>query len=217
MDLEEKYLELSNGKIFSMIAGDPSSPVVLCIHGWSQRNGWHTWQPLMAPLAEAGFFIVSVDMPGWGKSPGWTSGSIPTEMAVDAVASIIQVLGQDSAVLMGKSWGGGVAIETALRYSSNITGLILTAPAFRNIEKLKQLSQTVLLAWAEDDPVIPIGYAHEYQTRIPSLKFVSYPTGGHSAAPKNAGAFVPIAVEFLKSLSSPSQYLERELSSRSIE
>jgi hypothetical protein len=26
-----------------------AGPLVLGLHGWSQRNGWHTWEPLIAP------------------------------------------------------------------------------------------------------------------------------------------------------------------------
>ncbi len=53
------------------------------------------------------------------------------------------------------------------------------------------------MAWAEDDPVIPIQYAMEYEQVIPSIDLVTFATGGHSAAPKNAEEFIPKAVEFL--------------------
>jgi pimeloyl-ACP methyl ester carboxylesterase len=68
MDLDQLVITTSFGNVFAMSAGSASAPLVLAIHGWSQRNGWHTWESLMAPLGAAGFHVVSVDMPGWGKS-----------------------------------------------------------------------------------------------------------------------------------------------------
>ena len=67
---EDKFIQTENGLIYGMCAGDPGSALVLSLHGWSQSNGWQTWQPLLQPLAEAGYYVVSVDMPGWGQSPG---------------------------------------------------------------------------------------------------------------------------------------------------
>jgi len=54
-----------------------------------------------------------------------------------------------------------------------------------------------LLAWAEDDPVIPFSYAARLAAAIPNCQLEIYPTGGHSAAPKNAADFAPKAIKFL--------------------
>jgi pimeloyl-ACP methyl ester carboxylesterase len=106
--------------------------------------------------------------------------------------------GKETAVLMGKSWGGAVAIQTAMAHPNKITKLILTAPAYATYSALPTLTQPVLLAWAEDDPVIPIAYAAKFAEAAPNVQLQTYPTGGHSAAPKNAADFAPKAVEFLK-------------------
>lgn len=179
-----------------MTAGD--GPLVLGLHGWSQRNGWHTWQPLIEPLAAGGFRVVSVDMPGWGNSPAIGDGRLSPEQAVDVVLALLDALGAESAALMGKSWGGGVALRTALDHPARVTKLILTAPAFRDFGRLARLQQPVLLAWAEDDDVIPIRYAREYTERLPDVRLETYTSGGHGAAPKNAGDFAPKAIAFLK-------------------
>lgn len=194
--MNDIWIETAYGNVFGKAAGPKYGRLVLGIHGYSQRNGWHTWQPLIVPLAEAGFRVVSVDMPGWGQS-------VPTQGQVggaDAVATVVQILaGLDAAqaVLLGKSWGGGVAVETAVAHPHLITHLILTAPAIRSPELLAQISQPVLLAWAEDDPVIPYQYAARMTAAIPDCQLATYPTGGHSAAPKNAADFGPKAIEFL--------------------
>jgi pimeloyl-ACP methyl ester carboxylesterase len=196
--MEEQWIETPLGRVFSKVAGDPADPLVLGIHGWSQRNGWHTWQPLMEPVAAGGFRVVSVDMPGWGQSPKWGKAPMIGETAVRAVVAILDGLGAPVAALMGKSWGGGVALDTAMAAPERINKLILTAPAFEGSLECLAVRQPVLLVWAEDDSTIPYRYAAGYQQALPQAELVTYPTGGHSAAPNNAADFAPVAIRFLK-------------------
>ena len=81
-EMEELLLNTRFGKVFAKSTGDRSAPLILAIHGWSRRNGWHTWEPLMAPMAAAGYRVVSVDMPGWGQSLPATPGTLSIEDAV---------------------------------------------------------------------------------------------------------------------------------------
>jgi pimeloyl-ACP methyl ester carboxylesterase len=194
--VDEIWVETGYGKIHGMSAGE--GPLVLALHGWSQRNGWHTWQPLLAPLAEADFHAVSVDLPGWGESPGPATREITLELAVAVVVELLDALDAETATLMGKSWGGGIALQTALDHPERVEKLILTAPAFRRLDRLGEILQPVLLAWAEDDTVIPIGFARDYVTKVQTIELVTYEQGGHSAAPKNADDFATRAIAFLQ-------------------
>ncbi|MDX1412835.1 MAG: alpha/beta hydrolase [Candidatus Promineifilaceae bacterium] len=195
--MEEQFITLSETTVFGMAAGDPSGPLILGIHGWSQRNGWHTWEPLMTPLADAGYYVVSVDMPGWGKSPAIDDKLLLGPKAAETLVGIIESLQKVPAVLMGKSWGGDVAVSTALRFPVYVSHLILTAPAIRDYEKLTSLTQPVLLAWAGDDPVISIDNADRFVAAARDVQLVTYARGGHSAAPRNAADFSKRAIDFL--------------------
>lgn len=195
--LENVYIKLQTTTVFGKLAGDPADPLILGLHGWSQRNGWHTWQPLMEPLAAGGYCVVAVDMPGWGESPALDALPLGGERAVQVVINIMNGLQKETAVLFGKSWGGGVAISTALTYPKRISKLILTAPAYRYPQRLPELQQPVLLAWAEDDATIPIYVADAFATAVPDINIIRYPSGGHSAAPNNAADFAKQALKFL--------------------
>ena len=196
--MDDLFVETGFWRIFGKSAGRRSDPLVLGIHGWSQRNGWHTWEPMMRPLAAAGFWVVSVDMPGWGRSEPLKSEPLMKEDPAVAVVGILDGLEVGTAVLMGKSWGGGVALDVALNHPSRVSKLILTAPARQNFGELTHLQQPVLLAWAEDDPVIPYRYASRFVGVMPDVQLETYPTGGHSAAQKNVDDFAPKAIQFLK-------------------
>jgi len=195
--MEDLFIETQFGTVFGKSAGHQGDPLVLGIHGYSQRNGWQTWQPMMAPLAEAGYWVVSLDMPGWGQSVAQRP--LDNDDYVAVIIAILDKLEAETAVLLGKSWGGGIALEAALQYPARISHLILTAPARRNLDPLAELSQPVLLAWAEDDQVIPYKYAAAYVEKISDIQLETYPTGGHSAAPKNVEDFAPKAIKFLAS------------------
>ncbi len=195
--MEDLFIETQFGTVFGKSAGRQGDPLVLGIHGYSQRNGWQTWQPMMAPLAEAGYWVVSLDMPGWGQSVAQRP--LDNDDYVAVIIAILDKLEAETAVLLGKSWGGGITLEAALQYPERISHLILTAPARRNLDPLAELSQPVLMAWAEDDQVIPYKYAAAYTEKIPDIQLETYPTGGHSAAPKNVEDFAPKAIQFLAS------------------
>jgi pimeloyl-ACP methyl ester carboxylesterase len=196
--LKEQFVSTPNGRIHAKSLGPQTDPIILGLHGYSQRNGWHTWEPLLEPLGKAGFFALSIDMPGWGQSDPWGNAPLSNDQGIEAVLHVMAHFGKETAVLMGKSWGGAVAIQTAMAHPNKITKLILTAPAYATYSALPTLTQPVLLAWAEDDPVIPIAYAAKFAEAAPNVQLETYPTGGHSAAPKNAADFAPKAVEFLK-------------------
>jgi pimeloyl-ACP methyl ester carboxylesterase len=200
--LEEVRFSTTRGTIYGMAAGPTGGQLLLGLHGWSQRNGWHTWQPLMAPLAEAGCRVISIDMPGWGQSDSWGSRQLGVAEAQAVVLAVLDGARATQAVLMGKSWGGGIAIATALAHPERVGRLVLTAPAFRELARLSQLRQPVLLAWAEDDAVIPYQTAELYVATVPDVELVTYPTGGHSAGPKNAEDFAARVIAFL-GLTSP--------------
>lgn len=197
--MNDVFVTTPYGCVFAKMMGDAERPFILCIHGWSKRNGWQTWEPLMAPLAQAGFRVVCVDMPGWGQSTTTIDGPLVGETAVLAALAILDGLGVTrAAAIMGKSWGGGLALELALDYPERVDKLILTAPAFQQYSLLSDIKQPVLLAWAKDDPIIPIRTADEYLCGLRHCQLVEYETGGHSAAPKNAKDFAPKAIEFLR-------------------
>lgn len=195
--MNEIWIDTPKGKIFGMTAGEPSNPAVIGIHGRSQRNGWHTWEPLAQPLADAEFYVVLFDMPGWGKSPAWDRKNPPNGREV--VLAVMDTLHIQSASLMGKSIGGGTAIELAMLRPERVDKLILTAPAYKgDFMELDRLTKPVLIAWAQDDDVIPYTYATMFTGAMNDCRLETYATGGHSAAQANAADFAPKAVRFLK-------------------
>lgn len=79
------------------------------------------------PLA-TGHRVVLVDRPGlgWSERKRGTRSSPADQAAV--LRQVLERLGVDRAVLVGHSWGGGLALTFALDYPQHVAGLVLVAP-----------------------------------------------------------------------------------------
>jgi pimeloyl-ACP methyl ester carboxylesterase len=98
-----------------------AGPAVLLLHG--QPGSAATWGAVAKRLRDRAR-VVSLDRPGYGETGGRARGI--RENAEVALA-LLDALGIERAILVGHSWGGGVALATALRARQRIAGLVLVA------------------------------------------------------------------------------------------
>lgn len=104
-----------------------AGPVVVLLHG---LGGSRTaWEPQLSALAPE-WRAVAWDQPGYGASAPIEPFTFPA--LADAVARLLDTLGVDRAPLVGLSFGGMVALHTALAHPDRVSGLALldTSPAF---------------------------------------------------------------------------------------
>jgi pimeloyl-ACP methyl ester carboxylesterase len=73
--------------------------------------------------------MLALDLPGHGKSPGTGHQSI--EAYADDVEGFIQSIGFSTAVIVGHSMGGAIALEFAIRRPKRVLGLGLLATGAR--------------------------------------------------------------------------------------
>src|SRR5262249_3392754 len=92
---------------------------VLVIHGLDVSK--ETMQFMSTALAESGFDVYSIDLPGHGDS---TAG-FQTELAEQAVRNAKAFLGTDTAVL-GHSMGAGLLLDLAA--TEQFTTMVLLSP-----------------------------------------------------------------------------------------
>jgi len=76
------------------------------------------WRPQIDAL-RGRFEVVALDLPGWGEEP------VPAEAFsfVDRAAALLP------AALVGNSFGGAVALSTALAHGDDVRRLVLVAPS----------------------------------------------------------------------------------------
>ncbi len=95
-------------------------PAVLFIHGYPLNRG--IWHHQVAQLR--GVRRIAVDLRGMGGSDAPDLGYSMATYAED-LAGLLDALGVDSAVLVGLSMGGYVALEFLRRWPSRVRGLVL--------------------------------------------------------------------------------------------
>lgn len=83
-------------------AGD--GPVAVLVHGITESR--RTWDPLMAPLLDAGYRVVAVDLRGHGDSSRVGPYDLGT-MATD-LGMVVAAEGVDDPLMIGHSLGGAV-------------------------------------------------------------------------------------------------------------
>ncbi len=111
-------LERPGARLVYEVAGD--GPAVVLIHGFGLDM--RMWDPQAGPLA-ARFRVVRYDCRGFGAS-GPFDPAVPYTHAGD-LAALLDHLDIGDAVLAGLSFGGRVALQTALADPGRVRGLAL--------------------------------------------------------------------------------------------
>jgi pimeloyl-ACP methyl ester carboxylesterase len=100
-------------------AGDVA---VVFLHCWACNRDF--WRHQVEPVAEAGYRVVALDLPGHGASAAaaraeWTLPGLAAD-----VEAVIRELGLERVVLVGHSMGGPVGLETAGRMPGTVAGIV---------------------------------------------------------------------------------------------
>ena len=127
MDADEVTLTVAGSPVRAYRTGPASGgPVVVFLHGGGLDSARLSWQPIW-PLLRDSATLIAPDLPGFGRSAlGRTR---PTLAGYRAwLQSFLDAVDVRSAILVGLSLGGGVALRTALDAPERVTGLVLCAP-----------------------------------------------------------------------------------------
>lgn len=127
-DLRSHFLELASGTRVRVVeAGNESAPVVLLLPGWA-CSAW-IFHETIAPLADAGFRAVAVELKGHGLSEKPPERKhYTTEAMRDHVIEIIDALGADRIRIVGHSMGGALAAHVAAAVPERVESVVLAAP-----------------------------------------------------------------------------------------
>jgi pimeloyl-ACP methyl ester carboxylesterase len=120
-------LQLSEGLTAYEIAGLPSGPPVVLIHGFSVPA--FVWDPTFAALAAAGFCVLRYDLFGRGESDR-PRGRYDLDRFERQLVELVDVLELGPEVsLVGLSMGGAIAVGMADRHPNLVHRLALIDPA----------------------------------------------------------------------------------------
>ena len=118
---ESGHIEFEGARVVFETWGEVGKPGVVLIHG---SNAHLEWWRFTAPFLADQFRLVAIDLSGHGNS-GWRE-RYNTDQFGREVWAVCQAaqLGENP-IVVGHSFGGVIALETAHLYSDQMRGLIL--------------------------------------------------------------------------------------------
>lgn len=148
-------LTVDRGRIYAERTGPAGADAVLLLHaGVADRR---VWDPVVDPLAEAGYDVVRYDMRGYGRSAPATE---PHSLVADALA-VLDAAGVGAAHFVGLSQGAATSVDAALAGPRRVRSLTLIAPGLSGYEwpRLPGFADRMAAAEADDTHGLAIGIA----------------------------------------------------------
>jgi pimeloyl-ACP methyl ester carboxylesterase len=108
-------------------------PDVLLIHGLGAAKS--SFFDCAALLADAGFRVHALDLPGFGGSSKPATAPYSAPWFADAVRGVMDALGIASAHVVGNSMGGRVALELALTSPERVRSVAALCPAVAFVKR----------------------------------------------------------------------------------
>jgi pimeloyl-ACP methyl ester carboxylesterase len=134
------YLQTAAGPIFYAHRGN-ASPVLLCVHG---AGADHThWGAQLRDLCKL-CRVITIDLPGHGRSPG--AGKETIAEYGEVVLAVLDALGLEQVVLAGHSMGGAITLWLALHAPERLQRIVLVGTGAR-----LKVAEDILQA-LQDDP-----------------------------------------------------------------
>ena len=130
------------------VAGE-GMPVVL-LHGWAL--GQHTYRDVISTIAEQGCRVIAPALPGFGGSADLPGDSFSLRGYALWVAELLDTIGIDEPVVMlGHSFGGGVAVRFAHDHRDRVRSLVLVnsigGSAWKSGRGLRSIAERPLWDW----------------------------------------------------------------------
>jgi 3-oxoadipate enol-lactonase len=115
-------LPLAGRRIWYDLAGPDHGPVMCITHSLASDSGM--WGEQMAPLLQAGFRVLRIDMRGHGGTDP-VAGDYTMDQLADDTATVLEALGLSGVHYMGLSMGGMHGLGLALRHGRLLKSMIL--------------------------------------------------------------------------------------------
>lgn len=122
------WIDVQERRVFAATGGrdfDPARPVVALVHGAGMDHS--VWALQDRALAHAGNSVLSLDLPGHGRSEGPALTSIPA--LADWLASLLDAVGVEQAAVVGHSMGALTALAFAARHPGRARAIALLGAA----------------------------------------------------------------------------------------
>ncbi len=126
-----KYIDIDDGgralRLYVNDAGE--GPAVVMLHGGGPgASGWSNFSRNIGPFVDAGYRVLLLDCPGFGRSDPIVVTEPRGLVNARAIKGMLAALGVQQAHLVGNSMGGASALTFALEFPDQLDKLVLMGP-----------------------------------------------------------------------------------------
>lgn len=137
MTTQATWTEAATSKFVSVMEGDTELRIhyndtgagretLVMLHGSGPgASGWANFYRNVDAFADAGYRVILIDCPGWGKSDSIVSTGSRSDLNARVVKGVLDTLGIERVHLVGNSMGGHSAVAFALSYPERVGKLVL--------------------------------------------------------------------------------------------
>jgi len=124
-----KFFRLQDGELDLQVHyndfGQGGETVVMLHGSGPGATGWANFNRNVEPLVAAGYRVVLLDCPGWGKSDPIVCTGSRSEINARALKGLVDALGLERVHIVGNSMGGHSAVAFALANPTRVGKLVL--------------------------------------------------------------------------------------------
>lgn len=186
------FQTIDGAKIHYEVYGDPVNPPVVLIHGFGGST--YSWRETIPFLQENKYFIVAVDLKGFGLSEKGLNLDYSHVSQAQMVSDLLKNLNVKDAVIVGHSMGANVAIMLSMEHPDKVSKLILVDAALNKVNSnpiaqlyplistfpVEQYARQILLRYANNDKLKDILKSAYYNQELVTDNIVN----GYSVALK---------------------------------
>ncbi|KAH8660683.1 Alpha/Beta hydrolase protein [Tricladium varicosporioides] len=141
--ITEHYLKSKDLHYYYLSAGDPSKPLILCLHGFPELA--YSWRKIMPALASNGYHVVAYDQRGYGRTRNHDDrpfhevdlGTFAfTRLVRDAVIFVNALGYKEVECLISHDFGAVVGAWSALTRGDIFKSVIMMAHPFKGSPSL---------------------------------------------------------------------------------
>jgi abhydrolase domain-containing protein 14 len=194
--IEDGVVEFDGHSIHVLRAGPETGRSILLLHG--AKFDAETWRTLgtIAVLAKAGYRVMALDLPGFGKSEAWRFDR------AHFLERLLPELGIGRPVVLAPSMSGALTFPVLEARPERISGFIGVAPAgtTRHVARTKGSPVPALIIWGDRDAVFPVAQAELLAASFERATVVILEGARHPCYLDEPARFHDAVLEFLSGL-----------------
>ena len=117
--IDDKKIRLGELEFDCRIAGEPTNPLVILLHGFPESS--YMWTELMTKLAASGYYCLAPDLRGYSRNacPKGVKHYTMAELSKDVIG-LAEAVEAKKFHLIGHDWGAGIGWYTVDNYKEQI-------------------------------------------------------------------------------------------------